>query len=169
MQAIVAVCRDWGIGKGGKLLLKNKADMRFFVEKTYGHTVVMGRKTFESIPGHKPLKNRRNIILTRNEDFYAEGFEIMHSKEELLAKTSGLASDELWLIGGAELYKLLLDDCSSIFVTKNDCVVPADTYFPNLDEDARWEPHRLGIHGTSDAGVPFEIFEYRHKACVTEV
>ena len=85
MNYIACVDENWGIGKNGDLLFSIKGDMKFFRETTLGKTVVMGRKTLLSFPGSKPLKIRRNIVLTKNRDFSCEGAEIVHSTEELSA------------------------------------------------------------------------------------
>ena len=85
LKAIVAVCDDWGIGRDGDMVVSNRADMRHFVNKTKGHPVIMGRKTLESFPGGRPLKDRRNIVLTRDEAFSREGVEVVHSVDEALA------------------------------------------------------------------------------------
>ena len=92
LKTIVAVCDDWGIGRDGDMVVSNRADMRHFVNKTKGHPVIMGRKTLESFPGARPLKDRRNIVLTRDESFSREGVEVVHSVDEALAAT--FASDE---------------------------------------------------------------------------
>ena len=84
LSAIVAVSDDWGIGYDGDMIVSNKADMRRFVELTTGHTVIMGRRTLDSFPGGRPLKNRRNIVLTRDASFEREGVEVVHSVDEAL-------------------------------------------------------------------------------------
>ena len=85
LKAIVAVCDDWGIGANGDMVVSNRADMRHFVSCTKGHTVIMGRKTLESFPGAHPLKDRRNIVLTRDPLFLCRGAEVVHTIEEALA------------------------------------------------------------------------------------
>ena len=85
LSAIVAVCDDWGIGCEGDMVVSNRADMRHFVARTKGCPVIMGRKTLLSFPGGRPLKNRRNIVLTRDEDFSPEGVDVVHSIGEALA------------------------------------------------------------------------------------
>ncbi len=93
LSAIVAVCDDWGIGCEGDMVVSNRADMRHFVACTKGCPVIMGRKTLLSFPGGRPLKNRRNIVLTRDESFAAEGVDVVHGVDEALAavadETSG--------------------------------------------------------------------------------
>ena len=104
MQAIVAVSRSWGIGKDGQLLFHISADLQRFKALTTGHTVVMGRKTLQSLPGGRGLPNRRSLVLTRQESFTPERAETVHSLAELLA----LAGDEAFVIGGQEVYEQLL-------------------------------------------------------------
>lgn len=126
LSAIVAVCDDWGIGREGDMLVANRADMRHFVRCTKGHTVILGRKTLESFPGGRPLKDRRNIVLTRDASFTCAGAEIAHSVDEAL---SLLGEDEdAWVIGGAEIYRQLLPHCTRAVVTKNHCTRAADTF-----------------------------------------
>ena len=97
LSAIVAVCDDWGIGCEGDMVVSNRADMRHFVACTKGCPVIMGRKTLLSFPGGRPLKNRRNIVLTRDESFAPEGVDVVHSIDEALAAVA----DEpvAWVIG----------------------------------------------------------------------
>ena len=106
LSAIVAVCDDWGIGCEGDMVVSNRADMRHFVACTKGCPVIMGRKTLLSFPGGRPLKNRRNIVLTRDEDFAPEGVDVVHSVDEALAAVA----DEpvAWVIGGGEVYRQIL-------------------------------------------------------------
>ena len=94
MDAIVSVTNDWGIGLAGQLLVRNRADMRRFVDLTMGGTVLMGRKTLESFPGG-PLKGRRNVVLTRDESYSPEGVDVVHSAHEALEAVSG--DEHVWL------------------------------------------------------------------------
>ncbi len=135
MRAIVAACKDWGIGKDGDLLVHNREDMRHFVRLTTGGTVVMGRATLDSFPGGRPLKNRRNIVITRQDGFAREGVEVAHSVAEALDLVAGSDPGTVWLIGGASIYRQMLPYCSEVVVTRYDTVRDADTYFPDLDHD----------------------------------
>lgn len=155
MNAIVAVCKDWGIGYKGKLLVDNPSDMRHFVELTSGGTVVMGRATYDSLPGKRPLKNRRNIVMTRNPAFSAEGFEVVHSKEELEKIIAHEAPETVWCIGGAAIYELLLDSCEACYITHNDCVCDADAYFPKLSEQNGWKKVDTSYEGKTSEGISF--------------
>ena len=85
LSAIVAVCDDWGIGLDGGMVVENREDMRHFVACTTGHPVIMGRRTLESFPGARPLRNRRNVVLTRDTTFSPEGVEVVHTLDEALA------------------------------------------------------------------------------------
>ena len=121
MDAIVSVTADWGIGRDGGLIVRNRADMKRFKELTMGGSVIMGRKTFESLPGG-PLVGRNNIVLTRSRDFAPEGVEIARSIDEAL----GLADahdTRTWLIGGASLYEQFIDICDEAYVTYHDAVL----------------------------------------------
>ena len=145
LSAIVAVCDDWGIGLNGDMIVENRADMRHFVRLTKGHTVIMGRKTLESFPGGRPLKDRRNIVLTRDPEFTRDGVAVAHAVDEALALLD--ADEEAWVVGGAEVYRQFLPHCTCVVVTKNHCVRAADTFFPNLDEDHGgriwWSPDKV--------------------------
>lgn len=138
MKAIVAVDENWGIGHQGKLLVSIPADMRFFREKTTGHVVVMGRRTLESMPGGKPLSDRVNIVMTRKSERLVDGALVVHDEEELLEALQAYEEDEVYVIGGEEIYSLLLPHCDEAFVTKIDYAYQADAHFPNLDADPTW-------------------------------
>ncbi|RVU98518.1 dihydrofolate reductase [Coriobacteriales bacterium OH1046] len=161
MDAIVSVTRDWGIGRDGGLLVRNKADMRRFKELTMGGSVIMGRKTFESLPGG-PLTGRNNIVLTRARDLASsEDIEVARSIDEALALADAYG-ERAWLIGGASLYRQFIDRCSMAYVTFHDIVLDADTYFPDLDGDDAWSC--IGITETdfTERGIPFHFALYEH-------
>ncbi len=138
MNMIVAVDRNWGIGRDNGLLASVPGDMAFFRKMTTNKVVVMGRKTLESMPGSKGLRNRINYVLTSNKDFAAEGCIIVNSEEELFAELDKYESDEVFLIGGASLYNKYYDRCEKLYVTKLLADLDADTYIVNLDEDERY-------------------------------
>lgn len=154
MDLIAAADKNWAIGKDGKLLCHLPGDLKYFKEKTIGKTVVMGRKTLESLPGLKPLPNRKNIVLTTDRSFKKEGCEIVHSLDELLAsicfdrekdlpcvqdlpKGQNLKTEsgeqQVMVMGGASVYKQLLPYCQSCYITRIDQIFDADTYIPDLD------------------------------------
>ena len=139
MNMIVNVDKNWGIGLNNKLLVSIPADMKFFRQTTTGNVVVMGRKTLESFPNGLPLKNRRNIVLTRDPEYKVKDAEIVHSREELMELLLDCDSSRVYVIGGESVYRMLLPDCDTVHVTKVDHAFEADTFFPNLDEMPEWK------------------------------
>lgn len=160
MNIIVAVDKNWAIGKNNKMMWSIPADMRFFREKTLTHVVVMGRKTLESFPGGLPLKNRTNIVLTGNLQYHAAGTVVVHTLEELLKKLKEYEGEELFVIGGESVYRQLLPYCDTAYVTKIDHAYDADTYFPNLDEMPEWRMTEVSEEQTSfDLEYVFSKYE----------
>lgn len=139
MNVIVAVDKNWAIGCNNKLLVSIPADMKFFRETTTGKVVVMGRKTLESFPNGMPLKNRTNIVLTKNTQYQVKGAVVVHNMEELLEELKKYDSKDVYVIGGGSIYKELLPYCDTAHVTKIDHAYEADTWFPDLDGDGAWE------------------------------
>lgn len=138
MKMIVCVSEDFGIGYKGDLLFSLPPDMKFFREQTKEKAVIMGRGTLDSFPGGKPLKNRVNIVLTRDENFAREGAEVFHSKEEILEYVKKFPEDDVFVIGGGQIYEMFRDNCSEALVTKVRKKVPCDTYFFDIDNDKSW-------------------------------
>lgn len=138
MNVIVAVDRNWAIGRGNQLLCHIPADMKFFRETTSGHIVVMGRKTLESFPGGRPLKNRINVVITKSFSYEKEGAVIVHSVPEALEYLEQFDTKEVFVIGGESIYRQMLPYCDTAYVTCIDEAFPADTWFPNLEEDEAW-------------------------------
>ena len=134
MKAILSADRNWGIGNGNKLLVSIPSDMKFFRQTTTGKVVVMGRKTLESFPNGQPLKNRTNIVLTENPDYRVKDAVIVHSKEELLKTLEQYDTEDIYIIGGESVYRMMLPYCDTVLVTKIDRAFQADTFFPDLDE-----------------------------------
>ncbi len=161
LSAIVAVCDDWGIGLDGGMVVENREDMRHFVACTTGHPVIMGRRTLESFPGGRPLKNRRNVVLSRDSSFSTEGVEVVRSVEDALAAVAG--DQEAWVIGGGQVYELLLPHCDRAVVTRNHCVRPCDTHFPDLDADPVWKVVETRAGGVTPDGVPFDFVTYERR------
>ncbi len=159
MNAIVSVTRNWGIGYKGNLLVRNAQDMRFFKENTMGGTVICGQTTFESFPGGA-LEGRRNVVLSLDPAFDAPGIEVVGSLEAALEAVRHEDTNHVWVIGGESVYRQLLDHCSKVLVTKNDVELPADAFFPNLDEDFAWELVEQMPGGVTKAGIPFVFTTY---------
>ena len=148
MQAIVAADNNWGIGYQNRLLVSIPSDMKFFRQKTKGNVVVMGRKTLESFPNGLPLKNRVNIVLTKNKNYQVKDAVIVHSEEELLEELKKYPSEKVYVIGGESIYKMMLPYCDTVYVTKIDREFQADTYFPNLDQMEDWKMTEEGEEQT---------------------
>lgn len=152
MNLIVNVDKNWAIGYKGKLLVSIPEDMKFFRSETMGKVVVLGRKTLETFPNGLPLKNRTNIILTRNPEFEAKGAIICHSVEEVLEKVSEYPPEDVYIIGGDSIYREFLPCCDVAHVTRMDHAYEADTWFPNLEEDPEWV-----LTGQSDEKTYFDL------------
>ena len=135
MKMIASADNNWAIGYKGSLLAHVSADMKFFKSKTVGNVVILGRKTLMTFPNGKPLKDRKNIIITTDESFKVEGAEIVHSTDELLETVEKYDDDSLYVIGGGSIYDQLLPYCDTAYITKFDKTFEADTYIKNLDED----------------------------------
>lgn len=138
MKAILAADKNWGIGYNNHLLVSIPSDMKFFRQTTTGKVVVMGRKTLESFPNGMPLKNRTNIVLTANQDYQVKDAVIVHSEDELMEELKKYDADDIYVIGGESVYRMMLPYCDTVYVTKIDRAFQADTYFPNLDEMDEW-------------------------------
>ncbi len=148
MNAIAAVDKNWAIGNQNKLLVSIPEDQRYFRKMTTGKVVVMGRRTLAGFPNGEPLKNRTNIVLTRNPDFRKEGVTIVHSVEEALETVKAYPEKDVFVIGGDSVYRQMLPYCDTAYITKIDRVFDADAYFPNLDEDPDWELTEESEEGT---------------------
>ena len=157
MNMIVAVDQNWAIGNGGDQLVYIPADLKRFQSLTRGHTVILGRKTLATFPGGRPLKNRTNLILSRNPDFAPEGAQVFPDLDSLLA---AVTDPDAFVIGGASVYEALLDRCDTVYVTKIHKSYPADRCFPNLDQDPAWQPVETGEPQT-DADVEFHYVTYK--------
>ena len=132
IYAIVHADRKWGIGKNNDMMFSLPKDMKFFRETTMGHTVVMGGNTLRSFPNQKPLKNRVNIVLSRGQ--VRDDCIIVRSYDELKAEMKKRENEDIYVIGGGEVYKALLPYCDGAWVTKVDADGGAEVFFPNLDE-----------------------------------
>ena len=163
MKLIVAVDKNWAIGKDNRMMWSIPADMKFFRDTTKGNVVIMGRKTLESFPQGQPLKNRVNIVITKKKDYKVKGAVIVHSVEEAAraAKTEAKkCNGDIFVIGGESIYRAMLDYCDTAFVTKIDHAYDADTYFPNLDTDGGWEMTKISEEQTCfDLEYYFTIYE----------
>lgn len=129
ISIIVAMDRNRVIGKDNRMPWRLPADLAYFRKVTLGHTVVMGRKTFESIG--KPLDGRKNIVLTRDRQYTKEGCTVVHSVEEALKMIQD--DKECFIIGGAEIYSAFLPYTQKLYITYIDHEFEGDTYFPEIN------------------------------------
>ena len=137
MNLIVVVDKNWGIGKNNNLLFRLKKDMAFFKQMTTGKVVVMGAKTFASLP-NGALPNRVNIVLDDSAKVH-DGTVTVSSVQELDAELSKYNSEDIFVIGGASVYALMLDRCKYAYVTKVAADGCAEVFFPNFDEKKNWK------------------------------
>lgn len=156
MDAIVAIYDDWGIGANGTQPVAVAADRRFFRNTTKGATVIVGRKTMLDFPGGRPLPNRRNILLTRQE-LHMDGVEIAHSTRQALALVQG--DEKVFVIGGGSVYAEMLPLCQRVYVTRIHAIPDSDTFFPNLDADPGWKMARV-LESGEEYGVRYEMCVY---------
>ena len=159
MNLIAAVDQNWAIGKGGDQLCYIPADLKRFRALTTGHPVILGRKTLATFPGGRPLKNRRNLVLSRDPAFSPEGAEVFRDLDSLLEA----APADSFVIGGGSVYAALLDACHTAYITKIHAAWPeADAFFPNLDENPAWEAvEESGPQ--EDGGFSFRYVTYRRR------
>lgn len=160
IRAIVHADKEWGIGKDNDMMFSLPKDMKFFRETTLGRTVVMGGKTLRSFPNGKPLKNRVNIVLSRGQ--VRDDCIIVRSYDELFSLLKSHENEEIYIIGGGEIYKTLLPYCDEVLVTKVDAVGGATVFFPNLDKDENfvcvYESEAL-----EDNGYTIRFTTYKNK------
>lgn len=159
ISAVVAVDKNWGIGYQGELLERLPEDMAYFRELTENNIVIMGRKTWESLPGILP--HRENVVIS-SKLYFEEGYPYVCSMEHVKESLGYyLFEQEIFIIGGGQVYKELLPYCDRVYVTKilkdhKD----VDTYFPNLDKDPNWETSTCTELRESVNGIPYAFLTY---------
>lgn len=138
MNLIVAVDKNFGIGFNQNLLYNIPEDMDFFKASTLDKVVVMGDLTLKSLPGGKPLKRRHNVIISADKNFKLDGAHVCYSKEEVLEYIKQFKPSDVFIIGGAFVYKEFLPHCKRAYITKIDALREANKFFPNIDEMKNW-------------------------------
>lgn len=138
MNLIVCVDKNFGIGNNGELLFHIPEDMAFFKSKTIGKVVVMGKNTFLTLPDKKPLVDRVNIVLSSNA-FSEQGVIHCSIIDDLHNLLKDYNTDDVFIIGGQEVYEKLLPYCKKAFLTKVNTEKQADRFFPNIDDMGNWE------------------------------
>lgn len=161
LTLIAAVDRSWGIGKRGGLLTHIKEDLKWFKEQTQGCPVIMGRKTFDSLPFVLP--NRTNIVLTKDTDLpFPEGVVVCHSVTEVMRFINGDELDdvsEVFVMGGGVVYDLFLPMADKLLLTHLDADLSADTFFPVPALD-QWVATKVKETQTPNPTIPFSFWEY---------
>lgn len=159
MNMIVCVSRNWGIGKDNQLLFHIPNDLKQFRALTIGKTVVMGHNTLKSLPGGNPLPERTNIVLSRDPNLVVEGATVCHDMQDVLIELSTVSPDDVFIIGGASVYRMFLPYCRRALITRVDAVPEADSFFPDLQEHPQWK-----IRQESDFmehnGLSYQYVEY---------
>lgn len=164
MKMIVAVTQDWGIGRAGDLLCSLPEDMAFFRATTRGAALVMGRATLDSFPGGRPLPGRPNLVFTRDAAFCREGAHVLHDIADLKAALRDWEG-EVYVIGGAQIYRWLAPYCEAAYVTKMELTLPADSFFVDLDAAPGWQLVDAGQRQISTKdGVAYRICTYHNTA-----
>ncbi|MCR4741046.1 MAG: dihydrofolate reductase [Lachnospiraceae bacterium] len=159
MTMIAAADNNWAIGNKGGLLIRIPNDHKRFREITTGEVVILGRKTLDTFPGGQPLKNRTNIILSRNKDYAVRDAIVVHSEEELNKCLEDFADKQIYVIGGESIYRLLLPYCDTALITKIDYSYTADAFIPDLSKEG------FVLAQTSEEMTCFDI-EYRFEKWV---
>lgn len=153
ISLIAAMDRNGAIGKGNRIPWRLPADLAYFKKATLGHTVVMGRKTYESIG--RPLPGRENIIITRNTGYKASGCRIFYSFDELLRFLEE-KKEEVFVIGGAEIYRQFFPWADKLYITFINAEFNGDKYFPEIDPK-KWAL-RSEAKGKTDEDNPYEYY-----------
>lgn len=158
LKAIASVDERWGIGLGNELIVHNNPDLRRFARLTKDRPVIMGRKTFESLPNGSPLPGRLNFVLSQNPDFQPLGAVVVRDINELFCSLpDGLS----WVIGGGETYSQLIDYCVAAEITINHiCDKLADAYFPNLDRRSSWMRSSVVEANCTPDGIDYDYVKF---------
>ena len=152
ISIIVAVSEDWGIGKDNELLWRIPEDLKRFRRLTTGNAIIMGKKTWESLP-RRPLPDRRNIVLTDIPGEIIDGSLTAYSIEDALSKCKG--DNEIFIIGGGSIYRQFMTLADRLYITHVHKNAPADVYFPAIDPDI-WElTEKEEFPGSGEEGVPY--------------
>jgi dihydrofolate reductase len=157
ISIIVAVADDWGIGKNNELLWNIPSDLKRFKRLTLGNTLIMGKKTWESLPV-RPLKGRKNVVLTDDPTENIDGTVTAYSIEDALSKCA--KEEEIFIIGGGSIYRQFMPLADRLFITHVHKSAPADTYFPVINEK-EWEAvEKEDGNPDENNGIPFTYVTY---------
>ncbi len=157
---IAAVAKNNVIGKDNGMVWHLPADLKYFKNKTKGHYVIMGRKTFESLDGQLP--GRPTIIVTRQTDYHPEGCYVVHKVQDAFSLAEAKGEEEVFILGGAEIYKLTLrlDLIDKMYLTEIEAAFEGDSYFPEFDK-TQWKETVREPHAPDEKNkYPFAFVEY---------
>lgn len=163
ISLIAALAKNRVIGKNNDLPWRLPDDMKYFMETTQGHCVIMGRKNYDSLPKKfKPLTNRTNIVVTRQQNFKAEGCIVVHSIEDALAiAREQKEEEEVFVMGGAEIYAQALPIAHRLYLTEIEVEIEGDTFFPAVDHGVYKELSRRnhGVDQKHPYAFDFVVYE----------
>ena len=161
ISIIVAVSENGVIGKDNQLIWRLPDDLKRFKKLTTGHPIIMGRKTFDSIG--KPLPGRTSIVITRNQDFFMDGIIAVHSLEKALEEAKKLDTDEVFVIGGGEIYKQVLSVVDRLYITEVKTIMEGDAFF-KIAEPEKWIESERTVHEADDRHeFAFNFVDYVRK------
>ena len=161
LKAIVCVDEKWGIGRDNDLLFSLPTDMKFFRQTTLGKTIVMGGNTLRSFPGGNPLKNRQNIVISRTQ--VRDDCLIVPTMDALKEAIKARKEEEIYVVGGAQIYRAMLPYCEEVLVTKVSADGGATVFFPDLDKDADFTCV-FESESQEENGLSFRFTTYRNDA-----
>jgi dihydrofolate reductase len=162
ISLVYAVSRNGVIGKDGGLPWRIPSDLKHFKEVTMGKPIIMGRKTWESLP-RKPLPGRANIVISRRPGFVAEGAMVAHDVEAALQVAGAGGADEICVIGGADVFKALWPSAQRIYLTLVLAEVDGDTFMPQISPEEWSEVSRMGVVKAEKDSHPFETVSYERR------
>ena len=160
ISIIAAVSENNVIGNNNTLIWHLKEDMKYFKEKTSGHHIIMGRKTFESISGGKPLPNRISIVITRDKNYERDGIIVCHSLDEAIDKCTD--ENEVFIIGGGQIYKEAIEICDNLYITKIHKDFEGDIKFPEIHEN-KWKLTNCDKHYSENNNFNYSFLTYMRK------
>lgn len=159
LSIIAAVGANRVIGRDNTLPWRQSTDLKRFKTLTMGHHVLMGRKTFDEVK--KPLPGRTNVVITNNPDFAAEGIAIARSVDEAIAKATAAGDEEIFIIGGGEIFRQTLHRADRLYITQIHADVAGDTYFPEFDDVTEWTlTDREDFEADEKNEYPFSFLTY---------
>lgn len=158
---IVAAAENHVIGKDNRMIWRLSNDMRRFKALTTGHTVIMGRKTFDSLG--RPLPNRTNVIITRDSAYQQEGCAVVHSLEEALSLVKATGETEAFIIGGGEIYRQSWNMADTLYLTRVHTILEGDTSVPSVDT-IYWTEEEVSRHSADEQNeYDYSFITYRHR------